>query len=994
MIDHSVGGPPALAAGQKILSFPSDNVAQVEFGGEGRGVIEALEPMAVETSEGHRMPIDLSLSEAGGGFEPATPAVGVKIPKRLGDGVQIPALSLLLTPVDAQSSTLAGSEGSVVGAGVLYANTQTDSDTFVKPTTAGFEADTLLRSVESPEVLYFRVGLPEGASLVQVHGASGPVEIVVEGQTVALVRSPSATDAVGTSVPVSMSVTGDVLALTVASHTGEYQWPIEVDPELVSIEDNATGENSNWAVTAEKPENFGHTWHGSTLELWALGGYNDGERDIATYLTQGESKIYKVEADTVDHVAKGKAILGLAHAGKYEAGAEKLLLMNGEKEERAEGSEAVCASSGCPESGGSNGNSAIFEVEAIEPNGDEPPALIGDMWDPRVYIVQEKAPEVSLNTGEAHPVKDPSRENVAYGSGKWLTPTFGAFEFTVHDPGIGLSRAGISEMGGSYRSEEPIHEEGKCRGVQCQETFSDAITYSPEMAEGEDEFEMYGEDLAGLFGYIGFDEGHPIIKVDAKPPYDIGFTGMPEEGAEITATPHTLTVHATDGTKPTVSSGVKSIEVAIDGGPQSILSGTSCSPGECTVSGKYALAAENLSEGVHRLVVTAIDNAGNTAASEFTFDVRHGSPVSVGPGSVDPTTGQFKLSATDVSLAGSGGVSRVYQSRNLSIGSEGPLGPQWAISLGGGEGLTALPNGSVVLSGPSGGTTTFTLNSKGEFEAPLGDGNLKIEAKEKESGKGVSEYLLIDASAGTTTRFTQPEGTESTIPAYTNQFGNEADGLTNPTGVAVALNGDVWVADYANNRVLQYSAAGALLGAYGGEGSAGGDFAHPRDVAVDQSNGNVFVADEGNNRIDELSSSGKFIRMFGWNVTPNHLNRLEVCGFDCSAGTPGSGVGQFNAPTGVAVDASGDVWVADYGNDRIEEFTEEGGYIQEFGTEGTGEVQFKGPMGIAFSGGNLYVVEYGNNRVQELTTAGKYVSQFGKAGSGGGEFQRASGHRI
>ena len=997
VIDLPAGGPPPLAAGERVVGYPGTNLARLALPSGKHAVVESTEPMAIETSRGHRAPVDLGLTKAGDVYESVRPAVGVLIPQRLSDGVELLEKGVSLTPVDAQGSSLGGSAGAIDGTDVLYANTQTDTDTLVKPTTEGFEADTVLRSVDSPGQLYFRVGLPSGASLVQERGGgSAPVMVVEDGQTIAHVSPPSATDATGTPVPVSMTVRGDVLALTVASHSGEHLWPIEVDPELRTGEDESIGPAechkpgeaehpaSNWCVEAFPP--FKAYWETHTVDLENTRSYSPGEYIAAVYHTQGESRIYELKSSTMSHVVNGRAKLEIAYEGSLE---NKVTLAEKEANKEKLG-ETLCAGSCSPTAppSGYKGNLAAYKVEAIEPSSEY---LAGALWNTDVFVAQEKAPEVSLNTSEEHPQKDPTRENVAYGSGKWLTPTSGAFEFIVHDPGIGVSRAGVSEIGGSYHSEEKIREAGKCVGIQCEETFREAVAYSPEMAEGEDEFEMYGEDMAGLFGYIGFHEGHPIIKVDAKPPYNIGFTGMPEKGAEVTATPHALTVHATDGTKPTVSSGVKSIAVAIDGGPQSVLSGTSCSLGECTVSGKYTLAAEDLSEGVHRLVVTATDNAGNVAAREFTFDVRHGSPVSVGPGSVDPTTGQFKLSATDVSLAGSGGVSRVYESRNLSIGSEGPLGPQWAISLGGGEGLTVLPNGGVVLSGPSGGDTTFTRNEKGEFESPLGDGNLKIEAKEKESGKGVSEYLLIDASAGTTTRFTQPEGTESTIPLYANQFGNEADGLTNPTGVAVAPNGDVWVADYANNRVLRYSSGGVLLGAYGGEGSAEGDFLHPRDVAVNQSNGDVYVTDEGNNRIDELSSSGQFIRMFGWNVTPNHLNTLETCAFDCSAGTPGSGVGQFKYPTGVAADASGDVWVADYGNNRIAEFNEEGHYIQEFGTEGSGEAQFKGPMGIAFSGGNIYVVEYGNNRVQELTIAGKYVAQFGKAGSGSGEFNGPQG---
>lgn len=143
----------------------------MDLGGGTHGLIEAAQPIAIEGEDGRHIPIDLGLSESGAAFEPKTPMVGVSIPKRLSDGVQIPALSLSLTPVDAQGAVLGGSEGALVGASVFYANTQTDTDTVVKPTTGGFADDTLLRSVESPDELYFRVGLPEGASLVQRYGA-------------------------------------------------------------------------------------------------------------------------------------------------------------------------------------------------------------------------------------------------------------------------------------------------------------------------------------------------------------------------------------------------------------------------------------------------------------------------------------------------------------------------------------------------------------------------------------------------------------------------------------------------------------------------------------------------------------------------------------------------------------------------------------------------------------------------------------------------------
>jgi YD repeat-containing protein len=531
------------------------------------------------------------------------------------------------------------------------------------------------------------------------------------------------------------------------------------------------------------------------------------------------------------------------------------------------------------------------------------------------------------------------------------------------------------------------YSEGKCAGVQCNENFNQMITYNSGMPDGEDEITLSTEDPMGEQNRYEDPKSEALtrVKVDSTPPHGIGFTGMPEVGAEIGAAPHKLTFHATDGEGFNISSGVRSIGVSIDGGKETVLANSSCPEGPCTASGEYTLDAESLSEGVHRLIVTAIDNAGNVAAEEFFFDVRHGSPVSVGPGTLDPTTGQFTLTAADVSLDGASGVSRTYESRNPTAGGEGPFGSQWAISLGGGEDLTVLPTGSVVLTAGNGGQTTFSLNAKGEFESPKGDENLKIEYKAEER-----KYLLKDSTAGTETVFEQPVGTESTAPVYINQFGSEATQMNHPAGDAVDSSGDVWVADALDDRVLKFSPAGVLLASYGSYGSWEAGLIDPRGVAINQTSGDVYVADEGNNRIVELNSSGEFIETFGWGVKDGK-EEFEVCnkGSYCRAGIKGSGNGQFNAPKGVTVDSSGNVWIADYGNDRIEEFNGKGEYIQQFGKEGSGEGQFKEPFSIAFDGGNLYVADSANNRVQELSTAGKYISQIGtgSGGSGSGELK-------
>ncbi len=1010
-IGHQVDSGPLVPVGGRIVRYSSDKVAQLELPGGKLAAVESLRPMAVETSHGHHEPVDLGLIKAGNLYESARPVVGVLIPSRLREGVVLPEAGVSLTPVNAQGTALVGSEGQLDGASVLYANTQTDTDTAVKPTIGGVETNSILRSLASPEQLYFRVGLPSGGTLEQGHDAGGPVQAMSHGREIALIRAPTASDAEGTSVPVSMSVQGDMLKLNVAASAGEYHWPIAVDPEVVT--DNELGpaecyrgregetehKSSNWCVYAGKagekgeieskeigPSRFIHRWGSGSLVQYNAEYLSPGEYTVAVYHTQGQSKIYELQAETVGEVKGGRAKLELAkkvaESNNEEGEVEHSTLI---KENGYWGwtTSHVCAEEpGCGDTAGAQGNIAAFKLEAAEPGA----SLEAEQGNTYVYIAQEKGPEVGFNetASEIEVEKGVKRLNALYGGGAWLGPYADtAFEVKAHDPGVGIAWARVG-LGSGFNLYEPIYEDGKCNGVQCKEEYHTAVTYSSGMAEGEQSITWVAADLAGRISKcpsclgMSTTEYHSV-KVDARPPSKLEVSGWPASH-EISATSHTLTVSATDEETYVGkhSSGVKSITVSLDGGPASTISGASCSPGTCTASGTYALNAEDLAEGVHRLVVVATDNANNVSpAKEFTFDVRHGSSVTVGPGTVDPTTGQFKLSATDVSLTGAGNVSRVYESRNLTAGIEGPLGPQWSLSLGGSEGLSVLPTGSVVLSSAGGGTTTFTLNSKGEFESPKGDENLQIEYKAAER-----KYVLKDTKAGSETVFEQPTGTQSTPPTYGGAFGAETGVLSRPVDDALDGSGNVWVTDWSDNRVAEFTGKGALVGAYGVEGSGSDEFHLPFGVAVNQTTGNVYVSDYGNSRIDELSSSGSFIRAFGWGVSNGEAS-LQSCLSSCRAGIAGAGAGQLSEPLGVAIDSSGNVWVAEEGNDRIQEFSETGASITTFGSVGTGAGQFEVPMNIAFVGGDVYVTDQNNNRVDEFSTSGTFLKTIGWGVSNG-----------
>ncbi|MFC2019925.1 hypothetical protein ACFLU4_08310 [Chloroflexota bacterium] len=110
-------------------------------------------------------------------------------------------------------------------------------------------------------------------------------------------------------------------------------------------------------------------------------------------------------------------------------------------------------------------------------------------------------------------------------------------------------------------------------------------------------------------------------------------------------------------------------------------------------------------------------------------------------------------------------------------------------------------------------------------------------------------------------------------------------------------------------------------------------------------------------------------------------------------GSEGSGDGQFDNPKGVAVDASGNVYVTDSGNHRIQKFDSSGNFITKWGSQGSGDGQFDWPKGVAVdASGNVYVVESG--RIQKFDGDGNFITKWGSYGSGDGEFDELYGVAI
>jgi DNA-binding beta-propeller fold protein YncE len=109
------------------------------------------------------------------------------------------------------------------------------------------------------------------------------------------------------------------------------------------------------------------------------------------------------------------------------------------------------------------------------------------------------------------------------------------------------------------------------------------------------------------------------------------------------------------------------------------------------------------------------------------------------------------------------------------------------------------------------------------------------------------------------------------------------------------------------------------------------------------------VSDNSNHRVQKFAC--------------DNSNFHEVWGLP--DGRPGSGGGQFDRPTGVAVDSGGKVYVADTNNHRVQKFTSTGAFLSQLGAFGGGGGQFNQPTGVAVnSDGDIYVLDRGNNRIQ------------------------------
>ncbi len=189
-----------------------------------------------------------------------------------------------------------------------------------------------------------------------------------------------------------------------------------------------------------------------------------------------------------------------------------------------------------------------------------------------------------------------------------------------------------------------------------------------------------------------------------------------------------------------------------------------------------------------------------------------------------------------------------------------------------------------------------------------------------------------------------------------------------PTGLGVSPDGDVYVADTHEHRVIAFDADGQELMRFGRYGSGPGEFIYPTDVAFGPQ-GRVYVSEYGGNeRISVFTGDGKHLFSFGG---------------------PGAEVGQYNRPQSMAFSADRrELFIADACNHRIVVVDPRGRPLRVIGAAGRGPGQFAYPYDVCvLDDGTLLVCEFGNNRIQRFSADGRCLGVYGQVGSGDGELQ-------
>lgn len=368
----------------------------------------------------------------------------------------------------------------------------------------------------------------------------------------------------------------------------------------------------------------------------------------------------------------------------------------------------------------------------------------------------------------------------------------------------------------------------------------------------------------------------------------------------------------------------------------------------------------------------AADTNGNVyVADTYSYTIRRVTPAGV----VTTVAGSPGLSG---STNGTGSAARFSYVTGVAVdGSGNVLVADYSNDLV--RKMTPAAAVTTLAGGAGGLGATDGTGGAAQFNSPAG---VAVDA---------TNTLYVADTKNHTIRKITPAGGVTTLagspskPGSSNGTGGTAR-FNTPSGVAVATNGTIYVADTYNQTIRKITPAGAVTtfagfptgpGTNNGTGSTA-RFNFPGGVAV-STNGIVYVADTRNHTIRKITPAA---------VVTTFAGSPTLSGTNDGVG----GAARFNFPQGLAADRLGNVYVADEGNHTIRKITPAGSVTTMAGSagsagfaDGTGDgARFRFPFGVAVDvSGNVYVADLSNRVIRKITAAGVVTTLAGMPGGPG-----------
>jgi RHS repeat-associated protein len=796
--------PPGSEPGVRIERYLSSTVAAEKLPGGHHGLVSSTIPLRVDDGSG-MAPTSLSLHVAGEAYVPTNPVVPVAISQHASGGVAFPQ-GVSVSPVSASD----GEGAVVVGNRVVFTNEGLDTDLMVEPRPAGADISWQLRSERSPQVDALAFHLPRGDRLAPSTVVPGAIEVLQEGKPELRVLPPAAQGADGESIPASYSLAGDVMT-THVDLSGTVAFPVLVDPEVRTLKgEYGTNEDSqswaNWypcnsvqigkctTNQINEPCNDNNGVEFCPLEYTNL--IQTGVNPTAADGAWGE---WYVSAPGLFGKSGSAGITRVDLAGVTHRGAEQSDLIAEFKEDDGvkpvyswEGHSGASGSMPLEEKFALSGVPVAFcaEGDGGHDGGEQP--LCDEEYDQaRSFLIADEITDVKAQSefnyvrveGATVTYREDATPNkvVLYHSGyegQWVKTAPNNWYVEAEDEGLGLSEIQLQvPFGQPPSAQESVCSWGRNGFAGCPYWVSTKdLSMSGLNKTGELKVSAVASTPAGLFASpastaettLRLDQTGPVIETS-------GSLAEAENGV-IGDGNYTLNFTAEDGSSASPQSGTRSYEVKVDG--QVVTSGSTACPepkakpaeGCYALSGAWMMNGQSYGAGTHQVEIIAKDWVGNVSTKSFYVTVNEAPYEPLGPGAVNLQSGDYRLNPTDVSIqAGDAelAVSRTYDSRKLTQGAGGPLGPQWALNVADGpadadwQSLTELHNGSLSLHLADGSVFIFTAKTFGgsEFVPPPG---YQTDTLKKVSTSPV-EYEITDAQ-GDYTRFKQPTSGGPFVP--------------------------------------------------------------------------------------------------------------------------------------------------------------------------------------------------------------------------------------